>query len=121
MNSVEPNNCPIRRDMNNKMEDAIRTVGYLLETNGTTGYFARNSHGYPVGVNDAETCRWCLQGAVEAVALKFGLLVGPLVGQVQTILNARSGLVSAWEGKYAKLSQQEVVTKLKTYRQEASL
>lgn len=53
--------------MNNKIQEAVRVVGYLLETNGTIDQFARRKDGRAVNVTSPLACRFCLQGAVNVV------------------------------------------------------
>jgi hypothetical protein len=65
--------------------DAVRTVGHLLLSNGTTGTLARNRDGYPVSWRSPRACRFCYVGATEAVANKLELtwvVLGPTCDSV---------------------------------------
>jgi hypothetical protein len=54
-----------------KIQEAIRVVGHLLETNGTTRVFARNKQGKEVNRFDPKACKFCLAGATDVVAFNF--------------------------------------------------
>lgn len=56
-----------------KIKDAVRMVGHLLETNGTKGWFARDKNGLERDYNDPQACAWCLVGAMAVISEKFGL------------------------------------------------
>lgn len=51
------------------VKEAIRVVGHLLETNGTTKVFARNRKGKPVETHSPKACKFCLSGACDVVAV----------------------------------------------------
>src|SRR5688572_7758571 len=51
------------------LKQAIRVVGHLLETNGTTKVFARNAKGRPVETYNPKACKFCLSGACDVVAV----------------------------------------------------
>lgn len=51
------------------VKEAIRVVGHLLETNGTTKVFARNSKGKQVETHSPKACKFCLSGACDLVAV----------------------------------------------------
>lgn len=53
--------------MNKKIREAVRVVGHLLEARGTTEAFARSKNGKPVDVTSPKACKFCLQGAIDAV------------------------------------------------------
>lgn len=54
-----------------KIREAVRVVGYLLETNGTTKAFARGKNGKEVDRFSSKACKFCLAGATDMVATKF--------------------------------------------------
>ncbi len=54
-------------------DEGLRIVGYLLETHGTTGAFARNAKGEGVGYRDPEAYAWCIAGALLYVGERIGL------------------------------------------------
>lgn len=56
-----------------KVIDAIRTVGQLLLHNSTTGTFARNSAGNPVDLHNPNACKFCYNGAIGFVAKKMAI------------------------------------------------
>ena len=62
--------------MDEKTKDAIRMVGYLLETNATDHAWARNRNGIAVSARSRSARKWCLHGAAQVVgsALKLALL-----------------------------------------------
>jgi hypothetical protein len=51
------------------IKEAIRVVGHLLETNGTTKVFARNAKGKPVDRYSSKACKFCLSGACDVIAV----------------------------------------------------
>lgn len=53
-----------------KVQEAIRVIGHLLETNGTTKVFARNKRGKEVDRFSPAACKFCLAGATDVVAVK---------------------------------------------------
>jgi len=46
-----------------KKIETVRFIGYLLETNGTTGAIARGKDGSAVVEDCEQACKWCLHGA----------------------------------------------------------
>jgi hypothetical protein len=54
-----------------KMKDAIRTVGQLLLHRPTTGDDARDNNGNPVDYRSPNACCFCYSGATALVADKF--------------------------------------------------
>ncbi len=51
------------------IREAIRVVGHLLETNGTTNVFARNRKGKRISRYSPNACKFCLSGACDVVAV----------------------------------------------------
>lgn len=51
-----------------KIREAVRVVGYLLETNQTTKVFARNRRGQERNPLASDACKFCLVGATDIIA-----------------------------------------------------
>lgn len=60
-------------NLNKKTREAVRMVGHLLETNGTTQAFARTKSGKETNLFGQSACKFCLDGANSVVANKLGL------------------------------------------------
>jgi hypothetical protein len=70
--------------MRTTIKEAVRTVGYLLETNSHVGSISGTKEGFSAWVlEDKNVCRWCLAGA-ECLVGKY------LLGKI-----AHSGLDKA--------------------------
>ncbi len=89
-----------------KIKDALRTVGYLLETNGCIGSYAKRHDGAPVGPHHQSACRWCLSGAIHVVAPKFGVDVKDILASahLRCVLipvygSSPAAMTRAWDTK----------------------
>jgi hypothetical protein len=90
------------------VREAIRVVGHLLETNGTTNVFARNKRGKETDRFGAKACKFCLVGAADVVAVnvldvsnsdydrleKFTVSVGKVLNRNST---SYLNLASIWD------------------------
>lgn len=105
-----------------KIRDALRMMGHLLETNGTTGSKARTESGRPIGYDCNNACEWCLVGAIDVV---FDTLFGEtsyipnrykLVENYLGLPSNKMSLVDAWERHSASkgpAARKAIVEKLK--------
>lgn len=112
------------KEMDNKIRDALRMIGHLLETNGTTGRKARFTDGSgTMDYEDPKVCKWCLVGATDIVFDKIlGVNVMPnkRYSLVENFLGLDESdtlcLVDAWEGHSASkghAARKAIVEKLK--------
>lgn len=103
--------------MDTKTKEAIRVVGYLLETNSTYATYARTKSDNVVRLDSPQACKFCLAGATYLVDRniyqpKCGkLLPTDLYGKVASYLAAPS-LVGFWDSS-SKEARREIVQKLK--------
>jgi hypothetical protein len=100
--------------MQNKVKEALRIVGHLLETNGITGTFATDSDGKEVNYYHEEACQFCLAGAAYAVDQKiYGKpeYSDSLVREVRRYLKV-DNLIHAWDGN-TSAGRNKIVQKLK--------
>jgi hypothetical protein len=105
------------------VREAIRVVGHLLETNGTTQVFARNKRGRPVEIFNPKACKFCLSGAADLVAVNvlgidkddFDRLV-EFEDKVGALVTAGSdrvcGHISMWD-EADKTERKKIIAKLK--------
>lgn len=103
-----------------KIREALRMMGYLLETNGTTGRKARDAAGISVEHDDKKACSWCLVGATDVV---FDTLFGDhemisqrfqIVEDYLKLGNGHMSMVDAWEPPFDRQSARaSIVEKLK--------
>ncbi len=101
--------------MNTKTREAVRTIGYLLETNGTTKAWARNKSRHAVSSLDNKACKWCLDGAISVVRHRMG--GDDLYQTVVDILNLGTvnggdNLIGTWDDS-TQSQRQEIVKILK--------
>ena len=97
---------------NEKTKEALRMVGHLLETNGTTGSFATNKYGEPTYSADPNACRWCLVGATWAVEDVLSMGKSPLLFRVQDFLGFDM-MVEAWDTG-SDQDRQDIIERLKS-------
>jgi hypothetical protein len=101
--------------------DALRTIGYLLEYHGTTGYYARNNIGDGVSSNSEDACSWCLLGAMCLVAGK--MQVRPIYKDIYKDimklagfnLNCGYGLARFWDVILTEEERLSLCKKLQSY------
>lgn len=91
--------------------EATKVVGYLLETNGTTGSMAECKNGWRTYTDDPKACKFCLLGAVTLVGRKFLFDEEIFYQYVKSFLGV-DDLVNTWEGPGC--SRETVVKKLKS-------
>jgi hypothetical protein len=101
------------------MQDAVRTIGHLLEHHPTTRRVAGNAAGNAVRSSDPTACSWCLIGASMAVAIRLGNQY-----TAQSIQDAIRGylspgktayLVDAWENEKTDADRLTLARKLQQY------
>ncbi len=102
--------------MNKRTREAVRTIGYLLETNGTTKAWARNKYGSGTSSTDPNACQWCLDGAITVVAHDgFKVKYWDLTHAVEEVLGLEEGVsctIGAWDGS-TKAKRKAMIKKLK--------
>jgi hypothetical protein len=99
---------------NQKVIDAVRVVGHLLETNGTTGEFAKNKQNEGTNWHDPKACRWCLMGAIYAVGPALKVDTWKIESEVRTLIPYNESTVSFWDGT-TNLGRKELIHELKRY------
>lgn len=96
------------------LQDAIRTVGHLLVHRPTRYIEAQNDKAEYVPYFDPTACRWCLQGAVKLVALKFEIPNNRLWESIKETVPGRRSLARFWDSA-TELSQKRFATRLTRY------
>jgi hypothetical protein len=103
---------------NQKLIDAVRTVGYLLETNGTRNTFARNKRYEPVDACSPKACRWCLAGAIIHVSDRMKVpyldVKAAVIDMVYTTDPLYGTTISFWDNGTAS-NRKQLVRQLKNY------
>jgi hypothetical protein len=106
--------------MSDNVKDAVRMVGYLLETNSCTNAYAKARNGRRVDSLSTVACKWCLYGAVEVVARTLNLQFTTVQSSVSNRLapnNFTGGLdlIHQWEGSDYYINRQDwVIERLKS-------
>ena len=84
--------------------EAIRMVGYLLETNSTVGRFASNKDDQPTDISDPDATFFCLSGALRLVDMKVlggcrhtFFDRGSIYNAVKTLLKTKLPLSNKWD------------------------
>jgi hypothetical protein len=100
--------------MNKKTREAVRTIGYLLETNGTTRAFARSKTGKSVDSTAPSACKFCLIGAIEAVTDVLNLSFYETRDEIGRILGLEPNrsMIPIWDDA-TKFGHNQIVENLK--------
>jgi len=103
--------------MNTKTKEAIRVVGHLLETNSTSGAYAKTARGQTVAMDNTKACKFCLAGAAYLVDSNiyqpkcYKTFPPELYSEIATYLGVES-LVELWDNNTLD-GRKAVVQKLK--------
>lgn len=84
---------------NKAIREAVRVIGYLLETNGTTKESGRTATGRGVSWDDPKACKFCAVGAICLVAKKMNVHEQSLWNAVRDRVDHDPdyGLIGSWE------------------------
>lgn len=109
-----------------KIREAIRVVGHLLETNGTTKVWARDKRGREIQVLDPKACKFCLVDATDLVAnhvLKdTGYHLGRFQNEVDNVIKlvcstdspyGYVGMIFSWDD-YGRAHRKKIIQALKS-------
>lgn len=101
--------------IDDKMRDAIRTVGFLLETNSTEGTFATTRSGAQIDYRLPEASNFCLSGATLKVARAFLINEYSLYNDVASLVTKdddSSSLCEIWDSATPR-KRKDIIKKLK--------
>ncbi len=84
------------------IREAVRVVGYLLETNGATGGAAFDSRGNLVSAFDPKACYWCAIGAMNVVSQRMNVQKKLIADSVATLTKSPQfvdyvDFIGAWD------------------------